>query len=483
MADEYSSSDFVDGPGIAAHHDARPVLPLFVAPATQGEINTIRFRPIPIACARLNHAGFAFDSSFVSPEMRPALQQLGAVYDANPGAPLSVFGHADPIGDDAYNKQLSGRRATSVYALLTRRVDLWEDLYATSIGGDTWGLDVIRTMLSVLKNSDGISYLDTTSGSSYEATRAFQRDNDLADDGDPGPKTRAKLFRAYMDAVCVRGDNSPFEVPPEQFIGHGGDPNGKGAYQGCSEFNPVFLFAKADANKPAFGKTAEERNQRNGINRRALVFFFRAGTHIAVTDWPCPRVSEGDTGCKAQFWPDGDARRQPGDAEREYRRTRDTFACRYYDGFARRSPCEGVAMRTITLHLHDDAAKPVDKAHYRVTIGVEVRAGQLLGAVLTLKRVVLPADCLVEWSPPGDEKLEKRSGTARWQMTVHIDVDSGSREENAVRRLHNIGYPESEPLADNIRAFQRDQELFETGSLDDATEARLVAVHEELSAT
>jgi len=32
----------------------------------------------------------------------------------HPACPLSVFGHADPVGSDDYNKALSGRRAMAV---------------------------------------------------------------------------------------------------------------------------------------------------------------------------------------------------------------------------------------------------------------------------------------------------------------------------------------------------------------------------------
>jgi hypothetical protein len=37
----------------------------------------------------------------------------------------------------------------------------------------------------------------------------------------------------------------------------------------------------------------------------------------------------------------GDTRRKNGDTLKLYAETRDTMACRFYDRFARRSPCEG----------------------------------------------------------------------------------------------------------------------------------------------
>lgn len=336
-----SPAPFGEGAGFAALHDAAPVRRLVVAPTTEAEINTIRFRPIPIACARLNQQGFDFDSSFVTPTMASALSQLGAQIDSHPKAPLSVFGHADPVGDDEYNKRLSGRRAGSVFGLLTRDTDLWEDLYQHPAGGDDWKPRAVGVMLGHLKDPDGVPYDEGHPGK-FAGVVAFQKDNGLTPDGSAGPKTRKVMFALYMDAVCVRDDASTYSVPRESFIGGGADPDGKGSHQGCSEFNPVFLFAAADASQPAFGVEKEERDRRNGVNRRVLIFLFQEGASIPLAEWPCPRAKEPGAGCKSAFWPDGEERRTPGPAEREYRATHDTMACRFYDGMARRSPCEGV---------------------------------------------------------------------------------------------------------------------------------------------
>jgi len=75
------------------------------------------------------------------------------------------------------------------------------------------------------------------------------------------------------------------------------------------------------------------------------VFLFRPGTVVTAADWPCPRWDEEPSGCRAKFWPDGDARRAPGPEERVYRDDKRTMACRFYDRFARRSPCEGSSRR------------------------------------------------------------------------------------------------------------------------------------------
>jgi len=119
------------------------------------------------------------------------------------------------------------------------------------------------------------------------------------------------------------------------------------ALQGCSRFNPVKLLPISVMN----GDDQDARNAADAPNRRVIMFFFRKGVKITKADWPCPPVKESTRACKAQFWHDGDQRRQNGDVERKYLDTHDTMACRFYDRFARRSPCEGMA---VGPPLYDD---------------------------------------------------------------------------------------------------------------------------------
>ncbi|MGH7296849.1 MAG: hypothetical protein ACRELB_18060, partial [Polyangiaceae bacterium] len=81
-----------------------------------------------------------------------------------------------------------------------------------------------------------------------------------------------------------------------------------------------------------------------------IMFLFPKGTKVDSGQWPCPKVKESNGACKDAFWPDGDAKRKNGDTKREYKVTRDTMACRFYDRFARRSPCEG--KKTKSPHLY-----------------------------------------------------------------------------------------------------------------------------------
>src|SRR5438270_7240160 len=128
--------------GTAGDHVMAEPLAARVAPADQSQFNVLVSRIIPIACWRIDDIRFDFGSSFVVPETAKELAILADLREKHkllaPGAvdgkviypPLSIFGHADPVGDDDLNKALSGRRATAVYALLTRKPQLWEDLYS-----------------------------------------------------------------------------------------------------------------------------------------------------------------------------------------------------------------------------------------------------------------------------------------------------------------------------------------------------------------
>jgi outer membrane protein OmpA-like peptidoglycan-associated protein len=57
---------------------------------------------------------FDFDKASIKKEAEPSLQHLATVLNANPGAAVSIEGHTDAKGADAYNQTLSEQRAASV---------------------------------------------------------------------------------------------------------------------------------------------------------------------------------------------------------------------------------------------------------------------------------------------------------------------------------------------------------------------------------
>ncbi|HEY3518954.1 MAG TPA: peptidoglycan-binding protein, partial [Gammaproteobacteria bacterium] len=373
----------------------------------------------------------------ILPEAKDALPLLAALLDEHTeprparGQPraedavvprISIFGHGDPVGDDDLNKRLSGRRAAAVYGLLTRTVEVWEDLYsnkqrfASSCAGDDWGIRSLQLMLNELPadtaeddatersatasatdhDADGFPRgLDPTEdlgdGSAEDpeaeqrklldqplavtgvldeptkaAVKRFQESArgqaaGLASDGVPGPATRGELFLAYMETICVDKDGLPFRVDSSAgFLGRHQDAGGKADWQGCSEFNPLMVFSQNERADFEVSKDKTARNAANSINRRVLVLVFRPGVQAPET-WPCPRANEGVGGCKKRFWSDGEKRRSSSSARREFADTRDTFACRFYQRLTTTSPCERAVSGPrvlVTLKLHDIFYQP-----------------------------------------------------------------------------------------------------------------------------
>jgi len=64
---------------------------------------------------------FAFDDDVVRPDAAATLDRIAAVLAGTPDAAVAVRGHTDRTGDDAYNQDLSERRAAAVAAALVAR--------------------------------------------------------------------------------------------------------------------------------------------------------------------------------------------------------------------------------------------------------------------------------------------------------------------------------------------------------------------------
>jgi len=304
---------------LTALHPGIEATPLRVAPSSGAEFNLVRGFLIPRACFKFEDAHFAFDSSFIAPDGFD-IAPLSDLLHAHPGAKTSVFGHADPVGDDEYNKTLSGRRASAIYGLLTRNVDVWDKLNDHPKGGDDWRPHAEETM--------------------QETT------------GLPEGTDRATLFRAYMDFLCtVRSkDGSPVLddsgtakqvlLTDDDFLARGAGKDHKGDVQGCSEFNPLMVFSKDERASLDKAENHEERNEQNSVNRRVMVLLFRPGSQVDPNKWPCPTVEENTGKCRKRFYSDGETRRSNQAQHREFKDTADTFACRFYDRISNESPCD-----------------------------------------------------------------------------------------------------------------------------------------------
>lgn len=288
-----------------------PARELRVAPTdVASERNQVRELLRPVDAWRVEDVHFAFDSSAILPSMAGDLARLRVMLFRYAGHPISIFGHTDTTGNDEYNKRLSGRRALALYGLLTRRPDLWDQLYGGPAGGDDWKkLGVVDQVFRPFLESAG--------------------------QGVPTGAPRARVFSAYMDALCQDQEGRPFGVSAKAFLGQGADAGGKADYQGCSELNPVVVFSREETQRFAKPELKAERDEQGAANRRVVAFFFPPSSVVTPAKWPCPRALEGLAGCRKRLWSDAATRRTPGAQRREHPRDPDTFACRFYDRLGR----------------------------------------------------------------------------------------------------------------------------------------------------
>jgi hypothetical protein len=469
--------------GVAGVHPRVAKLSLPVAPTDRSGLNTLRLSLLPIACWKLEDLRFDFDSSFIRPEGSDEFTALLELRKQHAGAPLSIFGHADPTGKDEYNKTLSGRRAFAVQGVLVRNVSRWESLYDEPLGGDDWGIRAVQHMLGALGADPGV--VDGKLGPRTKAAvRDFQTKKALAIDGDPGPATRKALFTDYMDFLCRDAKGKPVSLSAADFLARGADPKLRGDVQGCSEFNQILVPSKADAEKFSKPERKTDRDLALLPNRRVMAFLFVPGVSVDPGRWPCPAAEDGPGACRAQFYSDADTRRAPSDVQRVYARTHDTMACRFYDRMARRSPCE-VTRTSLMLRLLNEDNEVIPGAIYRVTLSSgEIRRGEAsLDGWLIEQNVESPEKVLVEWGYPSEFGISDEARAKRWlypgpfgyQLEVTLAPEqAGSEEVQAEVRLRNLGYNPERTLKENLIAFQRDYEVFPAlGELDDQTRAAL----------
>jgi len=316
-----------------------------VAPATSGESNALNLNLFLAAYACVTDMRFKFDSSFVLPGVQAEMSALASLRKSNPlimGAPISIFGHADPSfqgnfevgsstaqsGDD-YNKTLSGRRAIAIYALLIRDPGLWDTLFTNHLGADLWGQDSIRIMLGQTGQPD-------------------PDDNTVVNIANNSGQ-RQQLFLKYMNSLCgdLKLDKSA------DFLARNAGADQKGDVQGCSRFNPLLLFSSEDEArfKQAFANNDQptlrgDRDVANAVNRRVMILIFKKGSQVLPSKWPCPSYKDGTAGCIKRFWSDGNTRRSThsSGADTKFEDTHATFACRFYQRISgEKSPCNSTS--------------------------------------------------------------------------------------------------------------------------------------------
>ena len=392
------------GGGQAASHNSLEGFAIHVATATGTEKNVIREELNTVACWRIDDLRFDFNSAFVTPDSKDEFAELKVLRDGHPGCPITIFGHADPVGDEEYNKGLSGRRAEAIYAVLIRDAARWEKLYTS----DGWSLRHTQLMLEALGGTPGNTSGSATAAST-QAIKDFQSANGLGSDGVAGPQTRAKLFEKYMEFL------HPQKFEKSEFLGKGADTGGKGDFQGCSEFNPAMIFSKSE--QAAFDASADKtkRNEENSVNRRVLALFFRPGTAVPMDAWPCPRASEGTAGCRKRLWSDNAARRANTDTRREFATSQDTFGCRFYHRLVVESPCEDPG--NVTPPVKGDIVVTWKPATVHCGETAEVIVETIVPGVSTVHVVFSPVHIAANKVPdPVDIPLTDGKGSFKWTI-------------------------------------------------------------------
>src|SRR5262245_26962130 len=95
-----------ESPVVSGTHPPVENTPHLVGPNSTHHFNMLRAGLIPVACWRVDDFRFRFQSSFVLPGTAREFMHFASPLAKHPGASLSLFGHADPVGNDDYNKHL-----------------------------------------------------------------------------------------------------------------------------------------------------------------------------------------------------------------------------------------------------------------------------------------------------------------------------------------------------------------------------------------
>jgi OOP family OmpA-OmpF porin len=101
-----------DGDGVPDYLDKCPGTPLGSVVDTDG---------CPRTLLTLRDVNFAFDSAQLTSQAKSILDSAVAAINANPSDSITVEGHTDSMGSDAYNSQLSQRRARAVVEYLVSK--------------------------------------------------------------------------------------------------------------------------------------------------------------------------------------------------------------------------------------------------------------------------------------------------------------------------------------------------------------------------
>jgi outer membrane protein OmpA-like peptidoglycan-associated protein len=178
---------------------------------------------------RLVGMNFDTDKSFLLPTALPAMRRIKDLYAEHRDDMLFIVGHADAAGGVAHNETLSLERAASVLAYLSDDVDSWIAQYSDSVSQNKrWGKGEDKLMLrGLVARKQGLSQPETKAYQAWHnalpADKRAANWQQLEEDGNLGPFTRAQLIGDYMNLdgttlpstlrVAIHGCGEAFPLP------------------------------------------------------------------------------------------------------------------------------------------------------------------------------------------------------------------------------------------------------------------------------
>ena len=202
-----------------------------------------------VTLARLKGLFFETGKSFLLPASVAIFDEFAQTFSDNDGRELLIVAHADTVGANSTNDELSLERADNTAAYLRDDVEAWLKMYGTKTpAARRWGADEDEAMFESL--ADFI-----TKSATEDSVTWFQRTRGLSKvDGKAGDDTRRALIKEYMalDATTL-GPGSPFDI---NITTHG-----------CGEFFPLDATGNELDGAP-------KDNSDDQTDRRVELFFF-----------------------------------------------------------------------------------------------------------------------------------------------------------------------------------------------------------------
>jgi hypothetical protein len=386
-----------------------------------------------------------------------------------------VCGHTDDTGDSNYNLLLSDRRAKSVLLVLCGNTDGREGFGDESHKNDH--RDDWRRILKWIHyrfdwNCDPGDLENENPALSNLALKNFQirynQEVDAVKDGGYTPLFSEKItdndiyyvlagvykgfFDLYQKDIMERFACNTYAELAEIQASLWNNLLEKG-WHGCGEHHPRNPEERV---RKASTDYKDEDTPPNPEDRRVEILFFDPGEE---PEFKCHPEPEHPEVCHPE-------------------------QCLLYNPAFythRRLPPAGTeppnTLKTLTARLLDGDKHAIAGARYRLSVGAyDVRENTAdSSGRLTETDVLAPSMVTLEWGCP--KEIERLGGAFPYQRVISLDLVGGD-EEDARKRLHNLGYPVATELGPALRAFQEDYGLSPTGELDDATKTKLALVHD-----